>query len=478
LPTAAINQHGCRVSLKSERLEVFGRNEATQRDEVLREIPLRDLDRLIVAETVQITSQALAALLRASIPVSVLGCGGQFLGGFLPAQNSHGLARLRQYQHTLDAPFGLQMAGRIVTAKLYNQRRVLQRLAASHSDVGQAPVNLQRWSCRAGGPRRRKAMETRQSVCFHHPQALCRGAKTPKGNGDHASEASARAPLPWCRGAKTPKGNGDDIGGELTFVLKDVVPGGQDAERQWRRVLRHFIRRFSHECRGAKTPKGNGDPSFRCCTRSLNAPCRGAKTPKGNGDMSFSSSAIRASAWCRGAKTPKGNGDSVLPLRAFAQTHRCRGAKTPKGNGDTALVASLACLRASVPGGQDAERQWRLAHVPHAMLDNFQVPGGQDAERQWRHLGRKGDPLRRAAVPGGQDAERQWRLVGLRRAQVVLVECRGGQDAERQWRPCRTALAVASKTRVPGGQDAERQWNAAGPTIRPRDHWTTRPGAV
>ena len=80
MPTAAINQHGCRVSLKSERLEVFGRNEASQRDEVLREIPIRDLDRLIVAESVQITSQALAALLRASIPVSVLGWSGQFLG--------------------------------------------------------------------------------------------------------------------------------------------------------------------------------------------------------------------------------------------------------------------------------------------------------------------------------------------------------------------------------------------------------------
>src|ERR1039458_7433334 len=126
MPTAAINQHGCRVSLKSERLEVFGRNEATQRDEVLREIPIRDLDRLIIAESVQITSQALATLLRASIPVSILGWSGQFLGGFLPAQNAHGLARLRQYQRTLDAPFGLQMAGRIVTAKLYRseERRV------------------------------------------------------------------------------------------------------------------------------------------------------------------------------------------------------------------------------------------------------------------------------------------------------------------------------------------------------------------
>ena len=138
MPTAAINQHGCRISLNSERLEVFGRNEATDRDEVLREIPIRDLDRLIIAESVQITSQALAALLRASIPVSVLGWGGQFLGGFLPAHNAHGLARLGQYQRTLDAPFGLQMAGRIITAKLYNQRRVLQRLSASRSDLGQA----------------------------------------------------------------------------------------------------------------------------------------------------------------------------------------------------------------------------------------------------------------------------------------------------------------------------------------------------
>ncbi len=62
MPTACINQHDCRVSLKSERLEVFGRNEQTQRDEVLREIPIRDLDRLIMAESVQITSQAMAAL--------------------------------------------------------------------------------------------------------------------------------------------------------------------------------------------------------------------------------------------------------------------------------------------------------------------------------------------------------------------------------------------------------------------------------
>ncbi len=140
MPTACINQHDCRVSLKSERLEVFGRNEETQRDEVLREIPIRDLDRLILAESVHISSPALAVLLRSGIPVSLLGWDGQFLGGFLPTAKAHGLARLRQYQRTLDPDFARQMAGRIITAKVYNQRRVLQRLLASRADMGQAPA--------------------------------------------------------------------------------------------------------------------------------------------------------------------------------------------------------------------------------------------------------------------------------------------------------------------------------------------------
>src|SRR6266853_6923680 len=124
MPTACIHQPDCHIHLKSERLEIWGRNSASGMEEVLREIPIRDTERLIIAESVQITSAAMAALMRAEIPVSMLGWNGQFIGSFLPAANAHGLARLRQYQRTLDAGLGLQMAGRIITAKLYNQRRV------------------------------------------------------------------------------------------------------------------------------------------------------------------------------------------------------------------------------------------------------------------------------------------------------------------------------------------------------------------
>jgi pseudouridine-5'-phosphate glycosidase len=65
LPTAAINQHGCRVSLKSERLEVFGRNEASQRDEdrlVAYKIDARSAKETMTAGTMVCSEKALCYL--------------------------------------------------------------------------------------------------------------------------------------------------------------------------------------------------------------------------------------------------------------------------------------------------------------------------------------------------------------------------------------------------------------------------------
>ena len=141
MPTAIINQPNVRVHLAGERLEVYGRNEERGRDELIRQIPLRDLDRLVVSESVHLTAPAMAAILGAGLPIQFFSWSGRFLGNFLPAQNHHGLARLRQYQRTLDAAFALETAGRIVTAKVYNQRRVLQRLAAGRGELTNQPAS-------------------------------------------------------------------------------------------------------------------------------------------------------------------------------------------------------------------------------------------------------------------------------------------------------------------------------------------------
>lgn len=130
MPTACINTPGCKVRLASERLEVHGRGQ-DGREALLRQIPLRDLDRVLLQESVQISSEALCALLRADIPVSWLGWNGKFLGCFHPTGPAHGAWRIRHYQSQLDPAFALTVSGRIVAAKVYNQRRVLQRLAAN-----------------------------------------------------------------------------------------------------------------------------------------------------------------------------------------------------------------------------------------------------------------------------------------------------------------------------------------------------------
>jgi CRISPR-associated protein Cas1 len=140
MPTACINQPDARVHLRGERLEIRGREGAADKEQILREIPIRDLDRLIVIEGVSITGHALAELLRAQIPVNLLAWNGRYLGGFLPASQAHGRARLRQYQRTLDSGFALQIAVKVLQAKLYNQRRVLQRLIASRNAAAGSAV--------------------------------------------------------------------------------------------------------------------------------------------------------------------------------------------------------------------------------------------------------------------------------------------------------------------------------------------------
>ena len=139
MPTVAINTPYCRVHLKSERLIVSREDDLKLREVVLREVPLRDIDRVIAIGSVQFTAAALNRLLRENIPISLLDGRGRFLGGFMPAMNKHGLARLTQYRCCGDPNFTRKTAASLISAKLYNQRRILQRLLASRSAASGDP---------------------------------------------------------------------------------------------------------------------------------------------------------------------------------------------------------------------------------------------------------------------------------------------------------------------------------------------------
>jgi len=130
MPTLCVNTPGSKVRLVSERLEVHALEPETGTP-IMRVVPIRDLDRVILQESAQISSEAMSALLRAGIPVAYLGWNGQYLGGFQPSGPAHGAWRMKHYQSQLNRNFTLTVAGRIIAAKLYNQRRALQRMATN-----------------------------------------------------------------------------------------------------------------------------------------------------------------------------------------------------------------------------------------------------------------------------------------------------------------------------------------------------------
>lgn len=129
MPTACVQQPGSRIALVSERLTVSYTDD--DGNVLHRDLPLRDLDRIILAESVSITGPAMAEALRRAIPVSFIDGRGRFLGSFQPAGPSHGAARVLQFQRQGDPPFARAIAGRIIVAKIYNQRRLVQRVAAN-----------------------------------------------------------------------------------------------------------------------------------------------------------------------------------------------------------------------------------------------------------------------------------------------------------------------------------------------------------
>lgn len=140
MPSAHIHNPRARIQLRSRTLEVRGPvvddHGNDTGDLLLREIPLRDLERMSITEGVSFTSAALAAMMRADIPINLFSYNGRFLGAFRPAGPPNGRSRLTHYQRNLDPGFCLEIARRLVDAKILNQVRVIQRLATNRGQPG------------------------------------------------------------------------------------------------------------------------------------------------------------------------------------------------------------------------------------------------------------------------------------------------------------------------------------------------------
>lgn len=140
MPTVWINRETTKLRIASRTLIA----ESSDAPKVT--IPIRDIDRIVITVgSWSLTSRTLQSLMRDNIPIVFLSTTGQPIGITLPPPNTHGHSRLSQYQRTLEADFSLHIAQRLITAKMYNQRRVLQRISAGRteqSDISLAALRL------------------------------------------------------------------------------------------------------------------------------------------------------------------------------------------------------------------------------------------------------------------------------------------------------------------------------------------------
>jgi CRISP-associated protein Cas1 len=134
MPTLCLTTPGSRLQLVSERLRIEVPARESGGEPTLRDLPLADIERLVISDRCALTMAALGEMLRREIPVVVTSGGERVLGMCLPPA-PHSAARLAQYRAAGDSPLVLAMAANIVEAKILNSRRVLQRLAANREDA-------------------------------------------------------------------------------------------------------------------------------------------------------------------------------------------------------------------------------------------------------------------------------------------------------------------------------------------------------
>jgi len=130
MPSLFLLTPGTRMGLQSRALhiEIPARDDEPAVDRVL---PLVEIERVIIGDTSQASTAALSALMELDIPVSFCSWSGRVLGLLRPPSTASAGARLEQYQRCLDTGFCLTLATAIIEAKILNQRRILQRLAAN-----------------------------------------------------------------------------------------------------------------------------------------------------------------------------------------------------------------------------------------------------------------------------------------------------------------------------------------------------------
>jgi CRISPR-associated protein Cas1 len=109
------------------------------------EIPIREVERILVFGNIQLTTQAMGACLQQPIVVLFLNLSGQYKGHLWSLESTHLSGELTQIEKRQDTQFQLSLCREIVRGKLMNSRQLLMRLNRKRyvSEVENAIAGIQ-----------------------------------------------------------------------------------------------------------------------------------------------------------------------------------------------------------------------------------------------------------------------------------------------------------------------------------------------
>lgn len=124
-----VKEQGAILQKRSERILISkgGKN--------LLEMPLYHIDSIMIIGNVQITSQALQAVLQQGIDVTYLTYSGKYLGHTAAETSKNIFLRLAQYEVYQDMEKRLGFAGKIVENKMENQKQMINRWRWESGDI-------------------------------------------------------------------------------------------------------------------------------------------------------------------------------------------------------------------------------------------------------------------------------------------------------------------------------------------------------
>lgn len=126
--TLYVDTPGAYLRKRGERIVV------TQDNDKIADVPLTDVDQVVVANGVNASASLLTNLLRKGVPTFFITRGGRLEGWLNPCWNRNILLRQDQFRMSLDEDWRLAIAKKIVSGKVGNMRTMLKRYERGNDD--------------------------------------------------------------------------------------------------------------------------------------------------------------------------------------------------------------------------------------------------------------------------------------------------------------------------------------------------------